>query len=241
MTPTIPDELSKLLRGRVLVITGSGVSAESGIPTFRGSDGYWRKMDPTKLATQTAFDSDGQLVWEWYGERRRHIREAEPNAAHLAVARLHEVAREYLIVTQNVDDLHERAGTPADHLVHIHGEIFLSRCTDARCGYTTREDHPVAPLPSCPRCGARLRPAVIWFDELLDGHEVSRVGRFFAKDTVDLVLIIGTTAVFPYIIDWATREGSLVEINPEPTTISPHARWIYRMRATEALAHLIPA
>src|SRR5437773_8519580 len=106
---------------RVLVITGAGVSAESGIPTFRGKDGYWRNLDPTKLATSEAFARDPQLVWEWYRERRKRIRIARPNGAHEAIARRGQHVDEFLLVTQNVDDLHARAGIPVQALVKIHG------------------------------------------------------------------------------------------------------------------------
>jgi NAD-dependent deacetylase len=237
----ISDSLSALLRGRVLVVTGSGVSAESGVPTFRGAGGYWRNHDPMQLATQAAFDRDPLLVWEWYGERRQTIRAARPNAAHDALVRLGKIAREFLLVTQNVDDLHERAGTPADRLVHIHGEIFVSRCSNSHCSYQTREDLPSDALVHCQRerCRAPLRPGVVWFGESLDPRQIARVERFFADGPVDLVMAIGTTALFGYIIHWATSGAHLVEINPEPTTISDHASWVYRTRATEALPPLI--
>src|SRR5207248_1859323 len=115
-------------RMRVLVITGAGVSAESGIPTFRGKDGYWRKLDPIKLATPEAFARDPELVWQWYRERRQRIRDAQPNAAHEAIAKLAQYADEFLLVTQNVDDLHERAGLAKAEMVQIHGDIFTTRC-----------------------------------------------------------------------------------------------------------------
>src|SRR5215475_5245225 len=118
---------------RVLVLTGAGVSAESGIPTFRGKDGYWRNLDPTKLATAEAFARDPQLVWKWYRERRQRIRNARPNAAHEAIARLAHDTKEFLLVTQNVDDLHARAATPAQKMVQIHGDIFVTRCS--RCDW----------------------------------------------------------------------------------------------------------
>src|SRR5437016_11642907 len=114
---------------RVLVITGAGVSAESGVPTFRGKDGYWRNLDPSKLATPEAFAKDPGLVWEWYRERRQRIRNAQPNAAHKAIAKLAQRAQEFLLVKQNVDDLHARAGSAKEKMVQIHGEICVSRCS----------------------------------------------------------------------------------------------------------------
>ena len=119
---------------RVLVLTGAGVSAESGIPTFRGKDGYWRNLDPTKLATPEAFARDPQLVWDWYRERRKRIRNARPNAAHEAIARLAQRTDEFLLVTQNVDDLHSRAGIPAQKMVRIHGDVFVTHCS--RCDFS---------------------------------------------------------------------------------------------------------
>src|SRR6185369_16697214 len=120
-----------MLNLRVLVITGAGISAESGIPTFRGKGGYWRNLDPAKLATPEAFASDPQLVWVWYRERRTKIREAQPNDGHIAITRLSHQCSDFLLVTQNVDDLHRRAehdGTsiPPDQMVQIHGDIFLT-------------------------------------------------------------------------------------------------------------------
>jgi len=121
---------------RMLVLTGAGVSAESGIPTFRGKEGYWRNLDPTKLATPEAFASDPQLVWVWYRERRQRIRNAQPNAAHQAITRLAQCPNEFLLVTQNVDDLHTRSGMAAEKMVQIHGDIFITRCSrcDFSCG-----------------------------------------------------------------------------------------------------------
>ena len=118
---------------RVLVITGAGVSAESGIPTFRGRDGYWRNLDPIKLATPEAFARDPELVWQWYLERRQRISDAQPNAGHKAIVNLAQRADEFLLVTQNVDDLHVRAGLPKDEMVQIHGDIFSTKCS--RCDF----------------------------------------------------------------------------------------------------------
>ena len=139
-----------------LVLTGAGVSAESGIPTFRGKDGYWRNLDPTKLATPEAFASDPQLVWDWYRERRQRIRNAQPNAAHEAIAKLPKHTDEFLLVTQNVDDLHTRAGMCAENMVQIHGDIFVTRCRAVNLnatitrlpqsyGAASEHEHPPSP------------------------------------------------------------------------------------------------
>src|SRR5215475_6688694 len=121
---------------RVLVLTGAGVSAESGIPTFRGRVGYWRNFDPTKLATPEAFARDPKFVWDWYRERRQRIRNTRPNAAHEAIARLAHHTAEFLLVTQNVDDLHARTGIPAEKMVQIHGDVFVTRCS--QCDFAER-------------------------------------------------------------------------------------------------------
>jgi len=130
---------------RVFVLTGAGVSAESGIPTFRGKDGYWRNLDPTQLATPEAFGRDPKLVWDWYRERRQGIRNARPNAAHEAIARLAHETEEFLLVTQNVDDLHARAGVAAEKMVQIHGDIFVTRCSRCEFSYAGRGGSPEPP------------------------------------------------------------------------------------------------
>jgi NAD-dependent deacetylase len=228
---------------RVFVLTGAGVSAESGIPTFRGKDGYWRNLDPTKLATPEAFARDPQLVWDWYRERRQRIRTARPNAAHEAIARLAQRTDEFLLVTQNVDDLHARAGLPAQKIVQIHGNIFVTRCS--RCEFDRHEyehAHEVG-IPRCSRCSTLMRPGVVWFGERLDGNELERVEDFLDGGACDVVIVAGTTATFGYIIDWAlrgSRDGAeLIEVNPEETALSPFATRLAREPAAIALPPIV--
>ena len=228
---------------RILVLTGAGVSAESGIPTFRGKDGYWRNLDPTKLATADAFARDPQLVWDWYGDRRRRIRNARPNAAHEAIARLAECADDFLLVTQNVDDLHARGGIPMQKMVQIHGDIFVTRCSRCefeRCDY---EHEPEKGLPKCSQCTALMRPGVVWFNEHLPWKEVERVETFLDGGACDVVIVAGTTATFAYIIDWALRgsqgRGHLIEVNPEETPLSRFATRLVREPAAIALPHIV--
>jgi NAD-dependent protein deacetylase/lipoamidase len=252
---------------RVFVIRGAGVSAESGIPTFRGKDGYWRNLDPIKLATPEAFARDPELVWQWYRERRQRIRNAQPNAAHEAIAKLAQCADELLLVTQNVDDLHERAGLAKAEMVQIHGDIFVTRCL--RCDFvdTGRGGSPEPPasraiyphsgrlrsiaptperdgdLPCCPKCDTLMRPGVIWFGESLPAPETERVENYLQRDSCRVVIVAGTTATFGYIIDWALRAshhgGGLIEVNPEETPLSRFATRLVREPAAVALPRIV--
>jgi NAD-dependent protein deacetylase/lipoamidase len=250
---------------RVLVLTGAGVSAESGIPTFRGKDGYWRNLDPAQLATPEAFTRDPKLVWEWYRERRNRIWNAQPNAAHAAIATLAQHADEFLLVTQNVDDLHARAGLPKEKMVQIHGDIFVTKCS--RCDFG-RSDYPPSldygaageqeqeeddeveaeeenVVPRCSQCDALMRPGVVWFGEQLPWNEVQRVETYLDRGACDLVIVAGTTATFGYIVDWALRvspecfRGELIEVNPEETPLSRFATRLVREPAAIALPHIV--
>jgi NAD-dependent deacetylase len=227
---------------RVLVITGAGVSAESGIPTFRGKDGYWRNLDPTKLATPEAFARDPNLVWDWYRDRRQRIRKAQPNPAHQAIAKLAAQTGEFLLVTQNVDDLQLRVGLPSEKMVQIHGDIFMTRCS--RCNFRRHEhERDDDSLPKCPECGALMRPDVVWFGEQLDPAKIETVENFVTGGDCDLVIVAGTTALFGYIVDWALRArgqaGQLTEVNPEETSLSQFATRSFREPAGVALPRLV--
>jgi NAD-dependent deacetylase len=226
---------------RVLVITGAGVSAESGIPTFRGKDGYWRNLNPIKLATPDAFARDPELVWQWYRERRQRIRNAQPNAAHDAIARLAQRADEFLLVTQNVDDLHERAGLAKAEMVQIHGDIFVTKCS--RCDFEQEQDGDQNGVPRCTKCNALMRPGVVWFGEPLPAPETERVENYLQRDSCGVVIVAGTTATFGYIIDWALRAshhgGKLIEVNPEETPLSRFATRLVREPAAVALPRIV--
>ncbi len=231
---------------RVLVLTGAGVSAESGIPTFRGKDGYWRNLDPAKLATPEAFARDPELVWEWYRERRERIRNAQPNAAHEAIAKLAQHADEFLLVTQNVDDLHARAGMPAHKMVQIHGDIFVTRCSRcdfARHDYEHEHEHERS-VPRCTVCHALMRPGVVRFGEQLPSKEVQRVEDYLDRGPCSVVIVAGTTATFGYIVDWALRaqrdrDGELIEVNLEETPLSQFATRLMREPAAAALPRIV--
>jgi NAD-dependent deacetylase len=208
---------------RILVITGAGVSAESGIPTFRGAGGWYREQRAEDLASMAGFQRNPALVWQWYDYRRQLLAKAEPNAAHRAIAEW-QTAKEVVVVTQNVDDLHERAGTRA--AVHVHGSIWRVKCMNG-CGVSEDRRVPFPALPpKCERCGALLRPDVVWFGEMLPGYEIQRVEQQLERP-FDIAFVVGTEAVFGYIQEWALRAkragALLVEVNPALTVLSAYA------------------
>lgn len=225
---------------RVAVLTGAGVSAASGVPTFRGPDGLWRHYRPEDLATPAAFARDPQLVWEWYDWRRTRIAGCAPNAAHRVLADWAARWPSFTLVTQNVDDLHERAGSPA--LLHLHGSIWHVRCANGCRGgrHSRRLDAtPLAPLPPrCPACGGLDRPDVVWFGEPLDALTLERAAD--AVEAADVVLVVGTSAVVhpaAGLIGVASASGAfVVEINPDDTPWTGEVGLALRAPAEIALA-----
>ena len=217
---------------RIVVFTGAGISADSGVPTFRGPGGLWRGFRAEDLATPEAFARDPKLVWEWYEWRRGLIREARPNAAHEAVASLGDA----VVVTQNVDDLHARAGSK--DVVELHGNIFRVRCTREHKAHIRYEPFPEMP-PRC-GCGALLRPDVVWFGESLPPHAVARaVG---AMHTSDLLLVIGTSGVvYPAAGFVSLYKGLSIEINPESSGVTSACTYAIAERAAVATPPIINA
>jgi len=217
------SRLVALLGGRepVLALTGAGVSKESGIATFRDQDGLWEGIDPATVATPGAFAADPGRVWRFYDARRAKAADVEPNPAHRALAALEATGRPFLLATQNVDGLHERAGSRA--VVRLHGSLWRVRCTG--CGAEHEDTRPsIHPLPpACADCGALLRPAVVWFEEPLPMAEFGRAQR--AAREAALVLVVGTSSlVYPAAsLPVAALEAGahVVEINPESTTLTP--------------------
>ena len=244
---------------RLLILTGAGVSAESGVPTFRGPDGLWKSRRPEELATPQAFQADPRLVWEWYGLRRERVGACRPNAAHEVIARLTLENEDVRLVTQNVDGLHELAleEAVAERLsseksvsraapIRLHGSLFWTRCTG--CDDRTLDRDPVdanseASLPRCPKCAALLRPDVVWFGEGLD-PEVLRSAMEAAK-TAEVCLVVGTSAlVHPAAsLPLLTKEsgGVVVEVNTEPTPLTEVAVLSLRGRAGKVLPRLFAA
>jgi NAD-dependent deacetylase len=207
---------------RVVALTGAGISAESGVPTFRGPGGLWRQYRPEDLATPEAFARDPRLVWEWYAWRREVIAPLLPNAAHRALVALEKRTPEFLLATQNVDGLHGAAGSA--RVVELHGTIWQLRCT--ACAHS-RDDRrvPLAEIPPRCACGALLRPGVVWFGEALPEEAVK--AAFEAARAADVVVVVGTSSlVYPAaaLPQVARAAGAFViEINPEPTPLTPLA------------------
>jgi NAD-dependent deacetylase len=219
----------------LLVLTGAGVSAESGVPTFRGAGGYWRNRSFQELATPEAFARDPRLVWDWYLERRRTIQACEPNPAHRALAAWSARGRG-LLVTQNVDDLHERAGHRG--VVHVHGSLWRNRCT--RCGAERPEESLEYPeLPRSPCCGAAERPAVVWFGEELPAAAVE--AALDGARHADVTLVVGTSGVvYPAagFIEIARRHGArVVDVNPDPGEVAADVS--LRLPAGEAVPQIL--
>lgn len=203
----------------IAVLTGAGVSAESGIPTFRGLGGLWKGRDPMSLATPEAFAANPELVWEFYNWRRDMVSRANPNPAHFALARLAATNTAVTLITQNVDRLHQRAGSR--DVLELHGNLFDVRCVG--CGETfDRTGIALPPLPSCDVCGALLRPAVVWFGEGLPTDVWTAAER--AVRSADLLLVVGTSAVvYPAagLVGLARHTGAaVIEVNLEPTPVS---------------------
>jgi NAD-dependent deacetylase len=178
---------------RVVVLTGAGISAESGIPTFRDSNGLWEQHRVEEVASPEGFAADPALVWRFYSERRAGAAPCKPNAAHLALASLESQLQSFLLITQNVDPLHEHAGSK--QIVHMHGELFKTRCERDECTRAPFEDHALylEALPMCP-CGGKLRPHIVWFGEMpFEMHTIKR-----AVQACDVFITVGSSgAVYP--------------------------------------------
>jgi NAD-dependent deacetylase len=222
----------------VAVLTGAGVSAESGIPTFRGPGGLWRNYKPEDLATPEAFARDPRLVWEWYNWRRELIAKAEPNAAHLALAQLEIRKPRFTLITQNVDDFDHRAGSR--RILKLHGDIWRMRCTVCGANWPDRR----APLPSLPphcQCGGLARPAVVWFGEPLPDGMMNEAEH--AASSAEVFLVIGTSAVvYPAagLVPLARQSGAkVIEINLEPTPFSAMVDCALQAPAAELLPKLL--
>jgi len=221
---------------KIIFVTGAGISQESGIPTFRGKDGLWRKHDPMKLATIDAFYDDPKLVWEWYEDRRKNIRTAEPNPGHKAIADLEKYAK-VVILTQNIDGLHQRAGST--NVLELHGSIIRIKCT--RCNFKDEISSSFETLPPMCKCGEILRPDVVWFGEALP-QDVWREAISHAT-CCDAMIIAGTSLVVSpanTLPIYAKQNNALlIEINPENTMMSADMDLSLKTTSANALPHLV--
>lgn len=225
----------------VMALTGAGVSAESGIPTFRGKDGLWNRYRPEELATLEALRTDPLRVWKWYQWRRQVVGQAQPNPAHHALARLeHLKTPGFLLVTQNVDGLHQRAGSR--RVVEFHGNIFDEVCLT--CGFrrhVKNAEEPQELPPRCPECGEILKPGVVVFGEPIPEPALQQVTEFLPR--TEVLLVVGTSAqVYPAaaIPSWVQRlGGKVIEINPEVTPVSSFADISLQGSAGEILPLLV--
>lgn len=236
LTPALEEKL--LSAQKVVVLSGAGVSAESGISTFRDKDGLWEKFKPEDLATPSAFEKNPKLVWEWYAYRRKKIQSVKPNPAHLALAQMEKIFPEFLLVTQNVDNLHQKAGSKK--LVELHGNINRNKCFSCeKISSDSKSDSKSVP-PLCP-CGGYLRPDVVWFGELLPENALELAQR--ASLEAELFFSVGTSAiVYPAAsLPFLAKEAGafVVEINTGETEISPAVDELLLGKAGETLPGII--
>ena len=216
----IEDLRERLREARhIAVLTRAGISAESGVPTFRGEGGLWKRYRAIDLATPEAFVRDPKLVWEFYNQRRELLAPLGPNPGHLALAEIEGRAPHFTLITQNIDGLHKMAGSR--NIIEFHGNLWKVRCTGCQ---TVMEDRrvPLPQLPTCDSCGSLLRPHVVWFGEMLDPQVLD--AAYEAVGDCDLMIVIGTSGVVQPAASMgveAKRNGaSVAEINLEPTPYS---------------------
>ncbi len=222
----------------VAVITGAGVSAESGIPTFRGPDGTWSNAKIEDVATPEGFRRNPKMVWEWYLQRRNDYADAQPNPAHDVIAAMERHYPEFLLVTQNIDTLHTRAGNRK--LLEIHGNINQARCTKCQTVF----DNPHFTLPenliACPKCGALARPNILWFGEMYEQADLEQINQFLA--TTEVVIVVGTSGIVTtpvYFTMYAIQHGAYaIDINPNQSEVSKEAHCHLRENAGIALPAL---
>ncbi len=223
----------------IVFFTGAGISAESGIPTFRGDEGLWKKFRPEELANFDAFIRNPDLVWEWYQYRRKIVEEAEPNKGHLAISEMENYFDNVIVITQNIDNLHFRAGSK--NVYELHGNIERNYCIDCKTFYTHEELNETTGAPKCKLCGGLIRPDVVWFGEPLPQNVYSASEK--AARESDICFVVGTSAVvYPaaYIPDAAKSGGSyVVEINIEPTGLSYRVDYSITGKAGEVLPKIL--
>lgn len=217
----------------VAVLTGAGVSAESGIPTFRSNGGYWRQHRFEDLATPEGFARDPRFVWTWYEERRRAIAQAKPNAGHYALVELEKTKPIFTLITQNVDGLHDLAGSK--NVIKLHGDIWTLRCL--QCGRERVDRAELNDLPPLCECGGMLRPGVVWFGEALPEGALERATG--AVRAANVLIVAGTSAQVYPAAGLIPLASAVIEINPEETAFSDEVTFSLRGTSSEILPRLL--
>jgi NAD-dependent deacetylase len=237
ISPRLAEVLSSA--ESICVLTGAGVSAESGVPTFRSAGGLWEKFSPEDLARFESFIRNPDLVWEWYNYRKKVLSEVAPNEGHVALARMQDLVPDFTLVTQNVDGLHARAGSR--NVVELHGNITRSYCIQCKLFAGEEEQATFDRTPKCRTCGGLLRPDVVWFGELLPAGAFEKAME--AAHRCDVFLSVGTSGVvYPAAsIPLAARSAGayVVEINPEYTDLSPRMNETILGPSGKVLPHLV--
>ena len=232
------DTVAQKLKGskKIVFVTGAGISQESGIPTFRGKDGYWRRYDPMKLASIDAFYDDPKLVWEWYEDRRKNILSVKPNEGHFAISQMEEF-KDVVVLTQNIDGLHQRSGST--NVLELHGSIIRIKCTV--CDFTDNITENFESLPPKCKCGSMLRPDVVWFGEPLPQN----IWQSAIKEAsiCDVMIIVGTSLVVSpanTLPVYAKQNGAiLIEVNPEKTVMSNDMALSIQATSVEVLPKML--
>lgn len=257
MTAPLSAESIELARAllqeanRVVVLTGAGISAESGVPTFRGAAGLWKSYRPEDLATPEAFARDPRLVWEWYGWRRKKVGQCVANSAHHALAKASAQNSNLRIVTQNVDGLHDQARQQAEAdglgqgppVICLHGDLFAERCTVCEAHWPSRDDvdaSSLQSLPRCPSCGSLARPDIVWFGESLNADDLNLA--FQLAELAAVCVVVGTAGVVHPAASIAAvcaqAGGLVIEVNPDETAISELCVISLRAPAAETLSQI---
>lgn len=231
--PTGLSQFKAKPSSKIAVLTGAGVSAESGIPTFRSNGGYWREYRFEDLATPEGFARDPKFVWTWYEERRRTIAAARPNAGHFALAEMEKRVAAFTLITQNVDGLHDLAGSK--NVIKLHGDIWTVRCL--KCGKSRVERAQLTDLPPHCACGGMLRPGVVWFGESLPHGALERAQA--AVRAADLLIVAGTSAQVYPAAGLISLAPTVLEINPEETPFSDEVTYSLRGTSAEILPQLL--
>ncbi len=239
---TIGEIVTAMHRSRrCVVLTGAGISAESGVPTFRGKEGLWGKFRPEELATMEAFVANPDIVWEWYNWRRTIIDSIRPNPGHHALVDMESLFDHFVLITQNVDGLHRMAGSR--EVLELHGNIKRNKCLRCNEPFPTDTDIDPAHIPTCPRCGGQIRPDVVWFGEMLNEVIINRAFKESAR--ADIFFSVGTSAVVhpaaSLPVEAKQAGAMLVEVNIEETPLSDYADFHIPAASGEFLPRLVEA